>query len=209
MKNTTMGLIMVLAISLPLHAQTGKKTVYGEVGLGFGQTLFAGDIRTKLRQSLGGSFEPGTGNNLLMGFYVAPETWRGLGIGSRIRGTFGAPVTGEFGDKYIFNYYNLAVSAKYYAISRQYNRGFYGRGSIGFGQLTTKRQNEAARQYTHQYAIGSSLMGGIGYTRPFRKTSLSIEAEYERSSRQGTINGVGDNQSFRSGQLGINLYVTF
>lgn len=209
MKNTIMGLAIALAISAPLHAQTGKKTVYGEVGAGFGKTLFSGDIRTKLRQALGGSFEPGTGNNLMMGFYVAPDTWRGLGLGSRIRGTFGAPVKGEFGDEYIFNYYNVALSAKYYAISRQYNRGFYGRGSVGFGQLTTKRQNEAANRYTHQYAIGSSLMGGVGYTYPFRKTSLSIEAEFERAVRNGTIDGVGDNQKFRSGQLGVNVYVTF
>lgn len=98
------SLWLILLISSPLLAQTTKSPVYGEVGLGVGQTLFASDTKAKLQQALGGSgFDPGTGNNVSMGFYVAPEKWRGLGIGSRIRGTFGAPVDGSGGDSYIFN----------------------------------------------------------------------------------------------------------
>ena len=36
--------------------------------LGFGQTLFFGDMKTQLLKSYGGAFEPGIGNNLMMGF---------------------------------------------------------------------------------------------------------------------------------------------
>jgi hypothetical protein len=185
-----------------------KMTVYGEVGLGFGQTLFFGDMKTQLLRSYGGSFAPGIGNNLMVGFYVAPDNWKGLGIGSRIKGTFGTSVEGDNGDDYIFNYYNLAITAKYYVLSGEFDKGIYLRGSLGFGQFTTKRVNEAADLYKHQYAIGTSVMGGIGYTKPFKKTALSIEVEFESSNRNGTIDGKGD-AGYRSGQIGGNIVLSF
>ncbi|TAE82088.1 MAG: hypothetical protein EAY81_09335 [Bacteroidetes bacterium] len=185
-----------------------KLPVYGEVGLGFGQTLFFGDMKSQLTKSYGGAFESGIGNNLMMGFYIAPENWKGLGVGSRIKGTFGTSVKGDNGDDYIFNYYNLAITAKYYALSKEFKKGLYVRGSFGFGQFTTKRVNEAANLYKHQYAIGSSLMGGIGYTLPFKKTALSFEAEFDYSNRNGTIDGSGD-ASYKSGQIGGNIVLSF
>ncbi|MEJ8819061.1 hypothetical protein [Lacibacter sp. H407] len=185
-----------------------KFPVYGELGLGFGQTLFFGDMKAQLTQSYGGSFNPGVGNNLMMGFYISPVHWKGLGIGSRIKGTFGTSVKGDNDDSYIFNYYNLAVSAKYYAISGQFNKGIYVRGSFGFGQFTTKRVNEASNLYKHQYAIGTSLMGGVGYTIPFKKIALSVETEFDYSNRNGTIDGKGD-AGYKSGQIGGNVILSF
>lgn len=192
-----------------MTVQAQKATIYGEVGLGFGQTLFFGDIEDKLRQSLGGSFEPNIANNLMMAFYIAPENWKGLGIGSRIKGSIGTSVEGDFGDGYLFNYYNLAIAAKYYPFSQQFNKGIYGRGSIGFGQVTTKRENETTDEYRHQYAIGGVFTAGAGYTIPFKKTALSIEAEFEIANRNGTISGVGDGQPFQSGQLSVNFILSF
>jgi hypothetical protein len=139
---------------------------------------------------------------------VAPEKWRGLGVGSRISGSFGAPVEGDFGDDYIFNYYNLALAAKYYGLSREFGRGLYARGSVGFGQLTTKRFNEETNFYRHQYAIGASVMAGLGYTLPRNGYSLTLEAEFESASRSGTVDGLGS-QTFRSGQVGANLILGF
>lgn len=111
MKNYLIGLALTIAVSRPLVAQTQKLPVYGEIGLGVGQTLFGNGTRASLQKALGGGgFDPGTGNNVMMGFYVAPQNWHGLGVGSRIRGTFGTPVKGDAGDQYIFNYYNLALA---------------------------------------------------------------------------------------------------
>lgn len=209
---TTLAASIISLYAWNSNAQTSsqkiKLPVYGEVGLGWGQTLFFGDMKTKLTQSFGGSFDPNIGNNLMMGFYTAPDNWKGLGIGSRIKGTFGTSVTGDNGDNYIFNYYNLAITAKYYAFSGEFNKGLYARGSFGFGQFTAKRVNEVADLHKHQYAIGTSLMGGIGYTLPFKRTALSFEAEYDYSSRGGTIDGLG-NATYLSGQLGGNIIISF
>ncbi len=213
MKTYLIGLALALTASSPLAAQTvsaqpQKLPVYGEIGLGIGQTLLRGDTKARLQESLGGSgFNARTGNNVSMGFYVAPENWRGLGLGSRIRGTFGAPANGDAGNQYFFNYYNLAVSVKYYP-GGQFNKGLYGRGSFGFGQFTAKRQIEDSKQYTHQYAIGQSVMLGAGYTFRGRRSGLSIEGEWESSGRAGTVDGVGD-VTFRSGQLGLNLILSY
>jgi hypothetical protein len=207
----TVGMSSLLAPSANAQSASEKKSklpVYGEFGLGWGQTLFFGDMKTLLAQSYGGSFSPGIGNNLIMGFYVSPNNWKGLGVGARIKGTFGTSVKGDQGDSYIFNYYNLAVTAKYHALSKTFNKGLYVRGSFGFGQFTTKRINEATQLYKHQYAIGTSLMGGIGYTIPFKKTALSIEMEFDHSNRNGTIDGKGD-AKYRSGQLGGNIVLSF
>lgn len=197
------------AAQAPATPALPKLPVYGEVGLGFGQTLFRGATKAKLSQALGGSFRSGSGYNLMAGFYAAPAAWQGLGVGARIRGTFGTPgPAANNGDEYIFNYYNLAATAKYYP-GGEFNRGFYGRGSLGFGQFTSKRLNDAARSYAHQYAIGSSVMLGAGYT--LRRSSglgLSLEAEYEHASRNGTVDQVGDVR-FGSGQLGLNVIVSF
>lgn len=187
---------------------SNKLPIYAEIGIGFGQTLFFGDISSQLTDSYGGSFSPGIGNNLMTAFYYAPEKWKGFGFGTRIKGTFGTSVKGDFGDSYIFNYYNVAIAAKYYFVSQKFNKGLYGRGSVGFGQITTKRVNEATNLYKHQYAIGSSLMAGIGYTFPFKKTGLSIEAEFEYARRNGTIDGKG-NAIYQSGQIGVNVIFSF
>lgn len=204
------GILMfaLVATVLVANAQEKKLPVYGEFGLGFGQTLFMSETKTQIRSALGGTFDPGVTGNLSMAFYYAPEKWKGLGLGSRIKGSAAGSVIGDFGDSYFFNYYNLSFSAKYYAFSGQFNRGLYARASVGFGQLTSKRANEVTNNYVHQFAVGSTLTGSIGYSFPFNKSAISIEAEFESSSRSGTINGLGE-QSIRSGQAGINVIYSF
>ncbi|TGE14373.1 hypothetical protein [Hymenobacter elongatus] len=94
--------LTLAAVPRGAHAQTQtKQTVYGEVGLGFGQALFFGDIRQKLRAAIGADdFTPNAGGNFLVAFYVAPATWRGLGVGVRAKvfGAGGSP--GASGEEY-------------------------------------------------------------------------------------------------------------
>lgn len=194
--------------TMPASEKPARLPVYGEAGIGFGQTLFFGGMRDALRRSYGGAFDPGLGNNLMMGFTVAPLGWRGVGVGARIKGTFGTSIKGEQGDSYIFNYYALALAVKAYPFAKGFNDGPYARVSAGFGQMTTKRQNEAINLYRHQYAIGLTVGGALGYTLPVGPVGLGIEAEFEFSSRDGTVDGVGAT-NFQSGQLGGNFVVSF
>lgn len=190
-------------------AQSQKLRIYGEVGLGAGQAIINTKTKAALKNALGGGFEPGIGNNLMMAFYVSPENWKGFGIGSKIHGTFGSPSNGDNGSKYVFNYYNLAIASKYFLLSRKFNKGLYLSGSFGFGQFTSKRLNETANEYQHQYAIGTSLTGGVGYTIPFKKTALSLELQYENANRNGTVNGVKESVTFQTGQFGGNVILSF
>jgi len=195
------------AVAVPAPSRM-KLPVYAEVGLGFGKTLFFGGMRDALRTSYGGAFDPGFGNNLLAGFVVAPKSWYGLGVGARIKGTFGSPVKGDGGDEYIFNDYAVSLQVKFYPFAKPFDEGPYARAVAGFGQLTTKRQSEAANRYRHQYAIGLTAGAALGYTLPVSAVGLSLEATFEYSNRSGTADGLG-NTSYESGQLAGNVVVTF
>ena len=81
---------------------------------------------------------------------------------------------GEHGDEYIFNDYALSLAAKAYPFAKTFNDGPYARASAGFGQMTTKRQNEATNLYRHQYAIGLTLVGALGYTLPVGSFGLGL-----------------------------------
>jgi hypothetical protein len=72
-------LIALFGLLATHFTQAQKSTVYAEAGLGWGQTLFFGNMSEQLKASYGGSFSPNIGNNLMMAFYVAPERWKGLG----------------------------------------------------------------------------------------------------------------------------------
>lgn len=202
-------LVITLLLYGLSYAQTEKKVkIFAEFGLGFGQTLFFGDIKENLQEAYGGTFDPGTGNNLMMGFHYAPAHWNGFGLGSRIKGTFGSSVTGTNDEEFIFNYYNLGISGKYHFLTKQFNKGLYGRSGVGFGQFTSKRQDEDLKLYKHQYAIGSTISAGLGWAIPLKKMAISVEAEFEYSSRNGTIDGKGST-TFTSGQIGVNVLLSF
>jgi hypothetical protein len=51
-------------------------------------------------------------------------------------------------------------------------------------------------------------MSGLGWTIPLKKMALSGEVEFEYSSRNGTIDGVGT-AGYQSGQLGANIILSF
>jgi len=201
-------LISQLVVAQNTTAHIRPKNIYGEFGFGTGQTIIANETKTHLRTALGGSFEPVFAGNLTTAFYYAPSKWKGLGLGTRLMWSGGPGAVGENGDDYFFNYYNFSLSAKYYALSRTFNKGLYLRLSVGTGQLTTKRANEASNSFIHQFAIGNTISGNIGYSFPGGKNAISLEGHIESSSRSGTINGLGD-KNLRSGQIGANIIYSF
>ncbi len=209
MKNLLrMGVVFWLfAGTQVVYAQEKSKSLYAEFGFGFGQTLFFGDTKQKVGNALGASFDPGVVSNLFMSFYYTPQKLKGFGIGGRIKGSIAGPVR-EGNDDFFFNYYTFGPTIKYYPFSKQFNKGSYTRLTVGSGQLTTKRANEESNNYTHQFAVGGIVMGGIGYTFLIANKTFSIESEFEFSNRNGTVQGIGDD-TFQSGQLGVNLIYSF
>jgi hypothetical protein len=196
------------------HAQESpskRLPVFGEFGFGFGQTLFFDDMPAKLAQSIrANTFTPNTGFNTVLGFVVAPESWNGFGLGARAKVFAATPASGTEGERYFFNYYHAGFSGKWYALSQKFNEGAYIRGAWGFGQLTAKRDNSPAKEeYLHQFAVGSTFLGGLGWTFPVGAVGVSIEAEFETSLRNGAITNVGEGQLFRSGQIGLNCLISF
>jgi hypothetical protein len=201
-------LISQFVVAQNSTTQIRTKNIYAEFGFGAGQTIIANETKSHLKAALGGSFDPVLAGNLTTAFYYAPSKWKGLGLGTRLMWSGGPGAVGENGDDYFFNYYNISVSAKYYALSHTFNKGLYLRLSLGTGQLTTKRANDAANSFTHQFAIGSTVSGNIGYSFQIGKNALSLEGHFETSSRSGTINGLGG-KSLKSGQIGANIIYSF
>lgn len=214
LRNYLLAAALVLSpavASAQTEAPANDRRVYAEVTLGAGQTLLFGDIKDKLRQAYGSDFEPGIVGNIGIGFLYAPSTWNGLGIGARIKGSGSGPQKDDDSpSEYFFNYYSLGAQAKWHFVTKEFNRGLYARAGIGFGQLTTKRQfNDADNTYVHQFAIGQTFSAGLGYAWPWGRNSIGVETEFEYSSRNGTISGQKDSQTFTSGQIGLQAVYSF
>ncbi|MEM7656618.1 MAG: hypothetical protein AAF399_10855, partial [Bacteroidota bacterium] len=152
------------------------------------------------------------GNTLSTFFYASPDTWKGLGLGSGVKGFFATPNNGGDNETYFFNYYHVGLGLKYHPFSRQFNRGFYTKANVGFGQMTEKTRFNNENRYEHQFAIGTTLLGGLGYAFPIGKskhTAIHIDLEAEYASRRGDVTGLGEGQQFQNSHVSINFGLSF
>lgn len=212
---TLTALALTLHISTTLRAQDNtppaKLPIYAHVSLGYGNTFFSGRLAEKETINDNRGYGRNQGNTLTTWFYVAPERWRGLGIGSGVKGFFATPNNGDNNETYLFNYYHVGVGAKYYPFSKVFNRGFCLKGNLGIGQMTEKTKFNNTQTYDHQFAVGTTLLAGIGYSIPvFKKSSaLIIDFDYESSSRRGDVTGLGENQPFKNSHVSLNIGLGF
>ncbi len=211
----TIGLTALL-VSQAVWAQstdatTAKVPIYGNISIGYGNTFFSGTLAAKETINDGRGYGRNQGNTLTTWFYVAPTRWKGLGIGTGIKGFFATPNNGDNNETYLFNYYHVGVGGKYYLLSKQFNKGLCLKSSFGIGQMTEKTKFNNTRTYDHQFAIGTTLLAGIGYSVPvFKKHSaLNIDFDYETSNRRGDVTGIGENQSFRNSHVSLNVGLGF
>jgi hypothetical protein len=151
------------------------------------------------------------GNTLATFFYVAPASWKGFGIGTGVKGFIATPNNGGNNETYLFNYYHVGIGAKYYFLSGTFNKGLYAKSSAGIGQMTEKMRYNDTKLYEHQFAIGTTLLAGIGYAIPVfkQKAALTIDLDFEYSSRRGDVSGLGENQRFRNSHVSINAGIEF
>jgi hypothetical protein len=191
--------------------ESEKIPVYGTISIGYGNTFFSGRLAEKETINDSRGYGRNQGNTLMTWFYVAPQRWKGLGIGTGLKGFFATPNNGGNDETYLFNYYHVGLGAKYYPFSRVFNRGFSLRSNFGIGQMTEKTKFNATQTYEHQFAIGRTVLLGVGYSIPVfkKKAALNIDFDYENSSRRGDVTGLGENQSFRNSHVSLNIGLGF
>ncbi|MEM9884996.1 MAG: hypothetical protein AAF849_03825 [Bacteroidota bacterium] len=194
-----------------VQAQNDKTPIYAHVAIGYGNTFFYGTLADKETINDGRGYGRNQGNTLSTFFYAAPENWNGLGIGSGVKGFFSSPNNGGDDETYFFNYYHVGVGLKYYPFTKKFNRGFYLKSNFGFGQMTEKTRFNSQQVYDHQFAIGTTILGGLGYSVPIGKKSmvLNIDLEAEYSSRSGDVTGIGEGQTFQNSHVSINFGIGF
>lgn len=208
-KITLIGLILVCQF---LTAQENKLPIFANVAIGYGNTFFYGSLADKETINDNRGYGRNQGNTLSSFFYAAPKKLKGLGIGSGVKGFFASPNNGDNDETYFFNYYHVGIGVKYYPFSKQFNKGFLVKSNFGFGQMTEKTRFNATKTYDHQFAVGTTLLGGFGYSIPFGKqktTSFNIDFEAEYSNRRGDVTGLGEDQEFRNSHVSINFGVGF
>ncbi len=211
-----LGSLSILFATSTLRAQNtepipAKLPIYGNISIGYGNTFFSGTLSEKETINDGRGFGRNQGNTLATWFYVAPARWKGLGVGTGIKGFFATPNNGGNNETYLFNYYHVGVGAKYYLLSKAFNKGLALKGSLGIGQMTEKTKFNTTRTYEHQFAIGTTLLAGIGYSIPvFKKRSaLNIDFDFETSNRRGDVTGIGENQPFKNKHVSLNIGLGF
>lgn len=212
MKKSLLGALLALLTTNFTYGQNEKLPIYGHIAMGYGNTFFYGTLSEKETINDGRGFGRNQGNTLSTFFYVAPKNWKGLGIGSGVKGFFATPNNGGNNETYLFNYYHVGLGLKYHPFSAQFNRGWYTKANFGFGQMTEKMRYNDEVRYEHQFAIGTTLLGAIGYAVPLSKEgklALNIDLEAEYSSRRGDVTALGENQTFQNSHVSINLGLSF
>lgn len=143
MKKVILPFLFLLVYGLATKAQTQtvspfKLPIYGNISIGYGNTFFYGKLSEKETINDSRGFGRNQGNTLATFFYVAPQSWKGLGVGTGVKGFFATPNNGGDNETYLYNYYHVGVGARYYFLSRTFNKGLNLKSSAGFGQMTEK-----------------------------------------------------------------------
>ncbi len=195
-----------------LQSQTNKVPVYASVALGYGNTFFSGTLSDKETINDGRGFGRNQGNTLSTFFYAAPANWNGLGVGAGVKGFFATPNNGGENETYLFNYYHVGLGLKHFPFSKEFNKGLYTKANFGFGQMTEKMKYNDEQRYEHQFAIGTTLLGGIGYAVPIGQANniaLTFDLEAEYASRRGDVTGLGEDQTFQNSHVSFNIGLSF
>lgn len=198
--------------AVPCQSQTDKLPVYANIAMGYGNTFFYGSLSEKETINDDRGYGRNQGQTLSTFFYASPEKWRGLGVGSGVKGFFASPNNGGDNETYLFNYYHVGAGLKYFPFSRTFNKGFCVKSSFGFGQMTEKTKFNNENRYEHQFAIGTTMLGGLGYALPIGKKkrfALTIDLEAEYSNRRGDVTDFGENQRFQNSHVSINFGIGF
>lgn len=212
MKNLITGVVILLTIgSINAQNEPKKLPVFGNVSIGYGNTFFSGRLGDKETVNDDRGFGRNQGFTIATFFYYSPNSWKGLGVGSGVKGFFATPNLGgpNETEEYFFNYYHVGLGAKYH-FSKAFNKGFFVKSNFGFGQMTEKTRFLDENRFEHQFALGTTFLGGVGYALPLSEhLSFTIDLEYEISRRRGDVTGEGQDIPFNNSHISVNFGVGF
>jgi hypothetical protein len=211
MKNSIKTIVVATLFSLSsaLMAQTNserKSFTYGEFKAGYGVSQFGKNLEEQYKA---GNFGTSSGGLFTLAAYHKFEGVEHFNFGGKFSALGATPSKGDNGSEMFFNFWGAAVSAKYYPLNKNADKGWNLYTDFYFiTQFTQKYRNLAAATYNHQFAIGNGLTFGGAYDFVFRKCNFSVSVEYGLASRRGELTAVGA-QVFKSSYLGSQLGFKF
>lgn len=193
------------------NTQIGKwessSFTYGEFKAGYGLNQFSSGLNERFEN---GNFSNSAGGLASIAAYRKFEKLHYLHLGLRFKGLGAAPSTGDNGEEMFFNFWGTALSVKCFPLSKAADKGLYLQADYNFiTQFTQKYRTVSALDFDHQFAIGTSIALGMGYQHSLKNGyGLLASVEYDWATRQGEVQGVGE-QQFRSSHLAVQIGLVF
>jgi hypothetical protein len=180
---------------------------YGEFKAGYGVTQFRSGLEEKFEN---GNFGTSGGGLFSVAAYRKFAKVDHLHFGLKFKSLGASPSEGDGGDEMFFNFWGASFSTKYFPFSKTGSQGLYIQADYNFvTQFTQKYRNTQALEFDHQFAIGRSFTAGMGYQHRLKnRYALVASVEYDRASRRGEVQGIGDVR-FRNGNLAFQLGLIF
>ncbi len=180
----------------------------GEFRAGYGSTQLGTGLKDAYEA---GNFSSTGGGLFTVAVYRKFAKVPYFHFGLKFKALGAGPSKGDNGNEMFFNYWNNGVSVKFYPFDRAARKGLVLFADYFYvGQFTQKYRNTARKEFNHQFAIGSSFNGGIGYDFPLgeKKPVLTIGIEYEVARRRGEVSEIGG-KTFQNANLGVSVGVRF
>ncbi len=180
---------------------------YGEFKVGFGSTQFSSGLRERFEK---GNFSSSGGGIATVAAYRKFEKLNHLHFGLKFKGLGASPSSGDNDEEMFFNFWGTAFSTKYFPFNQAAVKGIYVQADYNFvTQFTQKYRNTTTLEFDHQFAIGNSFTIGLGFQYPLKKGyGVVASIEYDWATRQGEVQGVGD-QQFQNSNLAFQIGLLF
>ncbi|WP_395051895.1 hypothetical protein [Flavobacterium sp.] len=202
-------IIAILLISFRINAQVSsekKSFTYGEFKAGYAVSQFGKNLED---QYDAGNFGTSGGGLFTLAVYHKFESINYFNFGGKFSALGASPAKGDNNNELLFNFWGAAISAKYYPLNKNANKGLNFYTDFYFiTQFTQKYRNVDSKIFNHQFATGNGLIFGGAYDFSFRKYNFSASVEYGLASRTGEVTGVG-NRTFNSSYIGTQLGFKF
>lgn len=207
------ALVSVSAISFAQDStdksagRTTNEFTYGEFKVGYGVTQFGDGLKSRYKD---GNFGTSGGILSTIAAYRKFEAIDHLHFGLKFKAHGAMPSNGDNNQEMFFNFWGAGISTKYFPFSTTGNDGLYLQGDYYFmTQFTQKYRRTEAKEFDHQFAIGSSVTLGLGYQYQLSNGyALVATVEYDLASRRGEVQGIGD-VTFKNSHFGIQLGLVF